>query len=639
MLLNARFNILKVFLFVIFSLCQLVMASNQEAISNLILQSQNKSLSEDPYWHALVHYEKPPFGLGPLQSAIRTDRFFLAADGKKNPQHELEETLRSFFNDATTEPDEHPQCRFVSRYEWLRRRLNWSNIDIKNQSCPGYKLWSFNGHIQSISLLFATGYLSNPASFFGHPLLKFNLPRTLNSSDLLDTSINYGALTPKHENPFVYAMKGLFGGYDAGMTHVHFFYNSHNYSETELRDMWEYELNFSSDQVEQIVSHTWELLGAKFSYFFLSDNCASRMAQLLEAVTEQQLLPRHVPYAIPYTVFDSLAYGHFANGKPLVKNVSLIPSRQNRLNVKYFSLTPPELNSVDLYIKSAAPLAQTKYPELSDSSKIKVIETLFDYAAFRLIKDETNEEFKQMKKNLLRERLRLPAEEKAAEITPLESAPHYGQRPVLTRASYLNSEKFGSGLEVRVRPAYYDFLSSDIGRLPYSALGIFDLTLNYLDQHLFLKEFNFIAIETLNPSLTGLPGDGGFAWKFKIGADNQDLGCTACTVARLEGGLGQALPLTPSLLLYGLVDGRVQSAIEGSGTLAVTPTLAALIHFSESWSTHLSAAVRYYLNGSRTSEPVIQVENRFGQYRNWDLRLGYYYHVDHQTKFSYSYFW
>lgn len=615
------------------------MASNQEAIFNLIRQSRTKNLAQDPYWNALVHYEKTAFGLGALQSSISTNLFFLAPDGKINPQHELEETLRAFFNDATTDPDEHPQCRFVSRYEWLRSRLDWSKIEIKNQPCPGYKLWSFDKHIQSISLLFATGYLSNPASFFGHPLLKFNLPRTINSSDLLDTSLNYGALTPKHENPFIYAAKGLFGGYDAGLTHVHFFYNSHNYSETELRDMWEYELNFSPEQVEQIVSHTWELLGMKFSYFFLSDNCASRMAQLLEAVGQQQLLPRHVPYSIPYTVFDSLAYGHFANGQPLVKKVSLIPSRQNRLNKKYFSLTSIELKSVDAFIKNATPLAQTNYPQLSEDSKIKVIETLFDYSAFRLIKDETNEEFKKMKKNLLMERLQLPAKELESDSAPLDLAPHFGQRPVLTRASYLWSEKFGSGLELRVRPAYYDFLSSDIGRLPYSALGIFDLSLNYLDQHLYLKEFNFIAIETLNPSLTGLPGDGGFAWKFKIGADNQDLACSACTVARLEGGLGQAFPITPSFLVYALVDGRVQSSIEGSGTLAVTPTAAALIHFSKSWSTYLSTAVRNYLNGSKSTEPLIQIENRFGQERNWDLRLGCYYHVDHQTKFSYSYYW
>ena len=154
--------------------------------------------------------------------------------------------------------------------------------------------------------------------------------------------------------------------------------------------MWEYELNFNSEQIEQIVSHTWELIGNKFSYLFLSDNCASRMAQLLEAVIDQPLLPRNVPYAIPYTVFDSLAYGKYPDGKPLVKKVSLIPSRQNRFNTKYFSLTKSETDLVDLYIKDSSLLKQSNYQQLPAESKIKVIETLFDYYAFRIVKEEKN---------------------------------------------------------------------------------------------------------------------------------------------------------------------------------------------------------------------------------------------------------
>ena len=635
---NAKYNILKLIFLALLFFSKSVIAANEMAITDLIQQSRLKNLSEHPYWHALVHYEPSLLNFGRVRSAISTDAFFLSTDGKTNPQNELEETIRSLFSNTSEKPDDHPQCRFVSRYQWLKKQLNWSDKKIVDQPCPGYKLWSFNNHVESISLLFATGYLGSPASFFGHPLLKFNLPRDKNPSDLLDTSLNYGALTPPNENPFVYAAKGLFGGYSAGLTHIHFFYNNHNYSETELRDMWEYELNFNSEQIEQIVSHTWELIGNKFSYLFLSDNCASRMAQLLEAVIDQPLLPRNVPYAIPYTVFDSLAYGKYPDGQPLVKKVSLIPSRQNRFNTKYFSLTKSEMNLVDLYIKDSSLLKQSNYQQLPAENKIKVIETLFDYYAFRIVKEEKNLELKQIKKDLLIERLSLPAKENDWKL-PSSKAPHLGQRPVLTRISVINSNKFGSGLELRVRPAYYDFLSSDIGRLPYSALGIFDLSLKLLDQQLYISEFNFISIDTLNPSITGLPGDGGLAWKFKVGAENQDHSCTACTVARIDSGIGKSVQLNETFLLYAMVEGRIQSSIQGSGTLAVMPTLSALVKFSDFWSSILNIGSRYYLDGLKSKDDIINWENRFGSHRNWDLRIAYQYHKDHQTKFSYSYYW
>ena len=135
--------------------------------------------------------------------------------------------------------------------------------------CPAYRAYAVNGEIESVSLVYATGYLSNPASFYGHILLKFNTRGGVLANELLDQSVNYGAAVPRGENPVVYILKGLFGGYDATFSNQQFFRFNHAYAENELRDLWEYVLRLHPDEIDQLVAHSWELLGRNFDYYFL----------------------------------------------------------------------------------------------------------------------------------------------------------------------------------------------------------------------------------------------------------------------------------------------------------------------------------------------------------------------------------
>ncbi|MFP3681659.1 DUF4105 domain-containing protein, partial [Pseudomonas sp. SIMBA_041] len=85
------------------------------------------------------------------------------------------------------------------------------NVDLKNCS----KLPDAN---QEISLILVSSYLKNPASSFGHVLVKTNTPidnanntnsdvRELSSEDLLNNSYNFGARIPENENGAMYALK------------------------------------------------------------------------------------------------------------------------------------------------------------------------------------------------------------------------------------------------------------------------------------------------------------------------------------------------------------------------------------------------------------------------------------------------
>lgn len=183
-------------------------------------RDQIATLSKEPRWSALLHYKASLWG--GKKSIVRSSDFFLSPNGVSHPDEELKATLVAMAGPVTDDPNLHAQCRFPARALWLKRVAPVMASQWPKVECPNYRTFSYSGDIESISLVFATGYLSNPASYFGHPLIKFNLSRAKIPTSLLDVSVNYGALTPDNENPFVYMARGLFGGYKATFSHRHF---------------------------------------------------------------------------------------------------------------------------------------------------------------------------------------------------------------------------------------------------------------------------------------------------------------------------------------------------------------------------------------------------------------------------------
>lgn len=599
-----------------------------------------QKLSTDPQWLSLIHSSQNIFGR--YQSSIRSKKFFLSENGSHDPEAELKATIESLLSpvEAKSEPDGHAQCRFPARALWLKRVAPSLLKDMPQVSCAGFQQFSFRNNIESVSLIFATGYLSNPASFFGHPLIKFNLPRSQMPSNLLDVSVNYGAITPPQENGFVYAFKGLFGGYDATFTHRQFYYNSHAYGELELRDMWEYRLNLNPDEVKHIVAHTWELLGQLFPYVFLTENCATAMAEMIASATGIQLIPSYYPYSLPITVFDNLARAKRSDGTPLMASVTLVPSRQTRLTSRYNNLDEASKAAVQSVAKTNEIDAVQTLPD--PEKKSKAIEALFDYYSFKTINTSDQQSDDDVKRKLLLERLRLPPARESEQVTGENlSPPHKGQLPLLTRMGYLRSQTHGEGFEFHFRTAYYDLLALDYGRSKNSSVLISDLALHFFDHKVWLHKWDLISIETLNLSQTGLPGDGGYAWNFSTGFEAVHLACENCAVFKVESGVGKAVGFLERQVVYAMVSGRVQSAAEGSGHFAGTPKLGILLDPFKSgiWRMDASYSFRQDLYGDKKGQSIYRVENRFGLNQKWDIRASFHKHDDDLWKLSFSRYW
>ena len=75
------------------------------------------------------------------------------------------------------DPDAHAKCRFPARLMWLREQLADYRDALADIKCPAFSAWAAIDDVASISLIFASGYLDNPASYYGHLFLKFNARR------------------------------------------------------------------------------------------------------------------------------------------------------------------------------------------------------------------------------------------------------------------------------------------------------------------------------------------------------------------------------------------------------------------------------------------------------------------------------
>lgn len=579
-----------------------------------------KKLSQQNHWLKLLHFSERVFSSS--KSDVSSKIFFLSPDGQSNAEAELLATIKGISE------SEDIYCRFPARRIWLEDQ----GLKFPQRKCTSFDEWTRGNSVKSVSLVFASGYLGNPASYFGHPLLKFNFKDARSPLDLLDTAINYGAFTPPDVAPLPYAILGIFGGYEAGFTSTDFFFHKNNYSELELRDLWEYELKLNEREVLEAVAHIWEMKDVTIPYFFFNDNCAYRMGEFLELITGKEFVSNRSPVAIPANLFHKL------HEYDLFTEIKLLSSRQTRLREKVISLNSKERTFLKSISENSDKATSDEFKALSESEKSRVLEAAMDYFSYRFALDNKNNSLKEDKRKVVQQRLTLPPKKENWEKLP-QRPPHEAQRPVLTQFGTFYSDKFEWGGSLRVRPVFYDLISPDTARPVLSSLSVFDVELNFTEEQLWLKSFNLIALESLNISKTGLHGDGGWAWKFKLGADQMNLACNTCTVPRFEGGFGKAFEISQKFVVSGMIDPRIQSTFQGSGFLAVTPNISALMTFSKDFRISASGGRRYYLNHGFPIENIYSIEGRLGSSRTWDLRMGYMEHVDKRYSLALGLYW
>ena len=146
-------------------------------LAELQAQSRQMKLAQRVEWRKLLHHVPRVFAAGE-QGLVDSPHFYLAADGKRDAQAELDATLASFYAD-TLESNEtqHPQCAWVARYAWLNSQLKFDATRLPPRTCPRFEQWRATLNPAGLTLIFASAYLNSPSSMYGHTLLRVGCER------------------------------------------------------------------------------------------------------------------------------------------------------------------------------------------------------------------------------------------------------------------------------------------------------------------------------------------------------------------------------------------------------------------------------------------------------------------------------
>ena len=433
-----------------------------------------QSLGNHPQWLRLLHFHKK-------QSTIDTKGFFLAPDGKTNPQSELIADLTAFFK------GEH-LCDFPARRTFLTKELGIGANEMKTPECADYSALKKAVNADNFTLIYTTAFMGNPASFFGHTLMRLD---SRENPALLAHALNYGAVTGK-DSGFFYAVKGVFGGYP-GIFSLYPYYDTVNlYNNMENRDIWEYRLNLTDEQASFLIDHIWELGRQSADYYFFSENCSYMILETLNVVFPEQDWTQNLP---PFTIpADTVRL--LMKQKGVIKKAVYRPSRQTKIKAAYASLSKPERKAL-LKLKDDPAADLT---ELSAPRRAAVYETAYEYLQYRYIEGKVPlSTLREQSVALLKARNALPVDN----LVPKPETP--AVRPDEAHDSSAFSVSFGRNLgknftELELKPALHTVLDNSAGYLPFSGIDYFKAALRVdADGKPSLHRFEFLNLESYAP--------------------------------------------------------------------------------------------------------------------------------------------
>jgi hypothetical protein len=597
-------------------------------LAELIDKGLQAKLASEREWHLLLHYRKNLFG--GHTSEQDDPGFFMSPDGKTDPQAELDATLKQFFSDELIGRSKQPaQCAFIARYHWLRERLQFDDSRLPKMACERFDRWFNDFEAQSITLIFPSAFLNNPASMFGHTLLRVDQRGQTDSTRILAYTINYAADVPPDAG-MAYPIRGIFGGYRGYFSTIPYYLKVQEYRDIENRDIWEYRLNFTEHQVRRLLMHTWELGNASFDYFFFKENCSYHLLALLDhADPDLHLTDEFLFWTVPADTVRLIA------SKPgLVSGIAYRPSRSNMIRRKRESLPASEGELAHRITQDLGELTSPAFAQLGLTKQAFLLDLASDYLRYRIeTTDSPPPELKERNRAVLtaRSQLRIPSQEFT--VVPFAKQPELGHKTsrASVGAGWRNNDTFE---EVSVRAGYHDLLDPEIGYTPDAQIEIASLTVrhyNRVDQTR-IERATFANVLSLSPidSVFHSP-----SWKINAGMNTIHFGsCQLCSNGVLNGGIGAAVEShwlkREVVFAFAEAEANYSRAYEEDHRVGGGGTVGLLADLTDRWKLMASGTYLRYALGDTSDDFRWFVGQRYTLSQNWAFRLEYN-HRDHDN--------
>jgi hypothetical protein len=599
----------------------------------LVERARALRLAERAEWRKLGHYVPNLIAPG-LHSLVDSPDFFNAPGGKHDPAAELDATLRAFFSPAPDGDErQHPQCRFPARHAWLEAELGFERARMPRPECRRYREWRAALDAKQLTLVFASAYLNNPGSMYGHTLLRIDGAGQDERTRLLAYSLSFAADTDE-TNGVVFAVKGLLGGYAGVYSMLPYYVKVREYGDLENRDLWEYELDLSAEEVERVLRHAWELLPAYYAYYFFDENCSYHLLGLLQvARPDLELTAPFRLWALPVDTVRALT------GQPgLVKRIVYRPATSTLIAGRLARMQPEERRMARDVGQGTLSAHDAALRALPAERAAAVLEAGYDYLNYRRTTG-VNEapDGAGLARELLVARSEIAAPSQAPRLEP-GVRPDQGHR----------TSRFSAGagrrdardfVELGLRPTYHDVLDDDAGYPGGAQIEFFHLRARRYEGNAAGDDWrieSFIPVDIFSLSAR----DEFFqpkSWRVAAGWQRTLARSGAEPLAAaLDGGLGGAWDLRRGVRVYASAEGaaRAHDAFDSGYTLAAGARIGALVDFGPRWRAHVYARQLGSFAGERADPGALVLEQRLALTRDVALRLELGYHDEAGRSFG-----
>ncbi|KQD44808.1 hypothetical protein APD12_01620 [Acinetobacter pittii] len=594
--------------------------------------AEQQNLDQDITWQRLMYANKNQ------KSEVTYSGYFLSENGKNNLKEELKADISALLVPA--QDNQSIRCKFPARSQWLMQKVGIQENELPQVKCTEFENWIGQIKPHKATLIYATDFMGNPSSMFGHTLLRLD-PKDQQRLNLVSYAVNYAATVAGNDN-WSYAWKGLTGQYPGEYSLMPYYRKVKEYGDFESRDLWEYELNLSPEETRFLVSHIWEMQHVSFPYYFVSDNCAYRLLGLVDLVKPESNLQEKFTYAsIPMETIKSMQQQGLTKApvyRPALETQLLAQAHQHGA-----SLAKVAHQIAMLPIQQSSQILKS----FTEQDQAKILEMAYDDLYLQFIGRKVEESIAQPQLRqllALRSQIDLDKQRQEPKRPTKEPTQGHNARNLSLKAGEVQGDKF---IELGHRQAYHDLIDPQGGYRAGTQLLFLNGNAQWRDDHLKLERLDLLEVNSYNPIQ---PFKTPLSWGFNLGWRQEAIHDGSFSEDKQHGVASFNAQVGYSLADYGrkhICYGQVQTYVQTGSNLdkgwrvGMGPTLGCMNQWFERFNSVVQIELPYWKDQNqwnlRVNTQWQYVINRNNAVRlNWD-----YEQQNHQDwmKSSLGYVW
>ncbi|MDH5585854.1 MAG: DUF4105 domain-containing protein, partial [Nitrospirota bacterium] len=423
-----------------------------------------------------------------------------------------------------------------------------------------------------------------------------------------------------------FAFKGMLGGYQGFFSTIPYYIKVQEYRDIENRDIWEYRLNLSPEEIHRLLMHTWEMGNAYFDYYFFKENCAYHILSLLEVANPQfHLTDQFHFWTIPADTIRLLI-----QQKDLVQDVSYRPAGSTNLKRKRAALQPSEQFWLEQIIQDPSYAIAPDFLKLSQPRQTFLLDLASDYLRYKGRTDSKQaDEYQTKNRSILLQRSQIRVPSPAFSVAPFSLSPEQGHETARMGVGigWRNDELFE---HIDIRAVYHDLLDPNPGYTPDSQVELGALSLrHYHGRNQFrIEQFTLVNVLSLAPIDSWFRSP---SWKIRMEMNTvKTRSCDLCSNGHFNVGAGGALEThvfqREVFFLMGEVDANVSGAYDENHRIGGGVSGGVVANVTENWKWLASGGYLGYFLGHRSDDIQVSVGQRWTFAKNFAFRTTFTHH-------------